>query len=450
MGRYERTGVIKIYYDAIERMRTHPGAFRDTIARMATASMGPEYFVFSTPGDTMDVLGVADYPTYNFARYGCSSGRATVRKTFLARDMGRIKTKLNLPAKVGPYCYRWFREGAEDVLYYAGYTGIGRLVYRRAGKVIERHSVTDLTGMRHACVDGAPDAYIKWFRDIAPGLRDRAHVTGIGKVARGGTAYSGGLMYFHRQTPNRLYKISHMSRGYNTTSIEIRLRVEPGGDLTQDIFFPASFNARAAETLPKEKRPTNARSRIFVYADRGASGVHDLFGFTVDTAGNSAGGVQETTVSRNGLYLIVLMRNGTLTTLDLATWQFVDAVKVDRLFAEFRLNREDQRLMRLPDGRRMICVYDPKETVDLPRTAATFLHINVNAAGRISLAAHMRCTFRSFRQLQTTTAFLYDSERKDGSYDLVFGPNWRHPEGSVRIIRDFLPPRARNRQTAQE
>jgi len=443
LGHYERTGVIRMHYDAIERMRTHPGAFKDVIARMGAASMGPEYFAFSVPGDTMEILGVADYPMYNFARYDCSGDSATVNKTFLTRDMGKIKTKLNVPAKMGPYCYRWFREGNDDVLYYAGYTGIGRLVYRRQGKVLESHSVSNLGGMRHACVDGAPDGYIKWFRDIVPGLGDKVFVTGIGKVARGGTAYSGGLMYFRRDKRDALYKISKMSRSYNTTSIAARLKGEPGGKLAQDIFLPASFNVRAAETLPKEKRPANTRSRIFVYADRGASDVHDLFGFTIDTPENSAGGLRETTVSRNGLYLIALMGNGKLATLDLATWQFADAVKVDRPFAEFRLNHEDQRLMRLPDGRRMICVYDPKETPKAQFKAATFLNLDVDAAGRISLAPHLRCTFRSFRHLQTTTAFLYDSENNDGSYDLVFGPNWRQPEGAVRIIRDFLPPRPR-------
>ena len=441
LGHYERRGGIKIHYDAIERMRRHPGAFKDVIERMGAASMGPEYFMFSAPGGAMEVLGVADYPRYNFARYDCSSGAVTVRKTFLARDMGEIKTKLNLPANMGPYCYRWFREGDHDVLYYAGYTGIGRLVYRRQGKVTERHSVSNLGVMRHVSVDGAPDALIMWFRDIVPGLGDKVFVTGIGKVVRAGTAYSGGLMYFHRKAPNRLYKFSHMSRSYTTTTIATRLKGEPDGSFSQDIFLPARFNSRAAETLPEDKRPANTQSRIFVYADRDASGVHDLFGFNIDTAENSAGGVQETTVSRNGLYLVVLMRNGTLTTLDLATWQFVDAVKVDRGFAEFRLNHEDQRLMRLPDGRRMICVYDPKETKNSRLTAATFLNLNVNAAGQISLAPHMLCTFSSFRHLATTIAFLYDSENNDGSYDLVFGPNWRQPEGAVRIIRDFLHPR---------
>ena len=38
-------------------------------------------------------------------------------------------------------------------------------------------------------------------------------------------------------------------------------------------------------------------------------------------------------------------------------------------------------------------------------------------------------------------AFLYDAGHNDGSYDAVFGPNFREPEGAVRIIRDFIPPR---------
>ena len=447
MGRPHIGGMLTLYYDAARRMREHPGPHAEIIARMNASSMGPEYYLVATPGRTMELLGNADYPVYNFARYDCSSGAGTVRKTFLARDLGAVKVRLGLPAGMGPYCHHWFREGGNDVLHYAGYTGVASLTYRVQGKLPERYTVRKLFHDmgRHLCVDGAPDAYIKWFRDMLPGLGDKVFVTGTNQAGRGGTAYSGGLMYYHRRTPRRLYKLSKMSRSYKTLAVTGRLRGLPGGAWTQDIYLPGNFSATYAETLPEDRRPVNRQPRIFVYEDRGAGGVHDLYGFTLAAEKAEGVSVSDVLASRNGLYLLVLMGDNTLLTFDPTAGQFVDAVTLAGKPVGFWYTRRGNTLLALPDGTRMICLYDTPpaaEGDEVPApTSAVFDHLDVDAAGRIGVTPLLRSTFDEARRFYGPMAFLYDSEKDDGSYDLVIGPDSRVPEGAVKIIRDFLPPR---------
>jgi len=445
IGAPYRSGKLTIYYDSVTKMIREPGAFADVIAKMRAASMGPEYYVVPAPGDTMEVLGVADYPKYNFGRYNCAPGVKTIKRNFLIQQLDVPDVRLGLPAKLGPYCHRWVREGADDVLYYAGYTGVARLRYRTEGMLPERHNVQMLFagGDKHACVDGAPDAYIKWYRDMWPGLGDKIFVTGLNQISRGGTAYSGGLMYFHRRTPNRLFKLSEMSRCYNTGMLAGRLCAEPGGRLAQDILLGGNHNYAAPETLPAEKRHTNIQPRIFVYRDGGADGVQDRFGFTLQPAEGKAPGLRDITMAANGLYLLVLMSDGALATFDMDAMRFVDAVRVPPPFASFRHGRGNASFLNLPDGSRMLGLLEKKDPDDAEETpkAGAFVRIDVDSAGRISLTPHLRCTFASPLVFGAPVAFVYDARNNDGSYDAVFGPHSKRPEGALRIIRDFVTPR---------
>ena len=90
--------------------------------------------------------------------------------------------------------------------------------------------------------------------------------------------------------------------------------------------------------------------------------------------------------------------------------------------------------------REMNTAKDPADAKEEPK-ACVFVRIQVDAAGRIAVAPHLRCTFPSARQIATPLALLYDAHNNDGSYDAVFGPNSGDSEGAVRIIRDFLPAR---------
>jgi len=441
MGKPHIGGNLTLYYDVWPRLRAVAEPYRDIVARMTAASMGPEYYLVSLPDRSMEVLGNADYPQYNFARYDCSSKAPAVKRTFLEKDLGDLDVRLGLGALLGPYCHHWFRDDGDDVLYYAGYTGIARLRYRVQGRRPPRFRIEKLFhGQdRHLSVDGAPDAYIKWYRDMLPGLGDKVFVTGVNVASRGGTAYSGGLMYFHRRRPNRLYKLSAMSRAYKTNVLAGRLVGAPGGRLEEDVLIRGEYNAADAQTLPEEKRPKNTQPRIFVYRDAGADGVHDLFGFTLAPEKATGVGIQDISVSPNGLYLLLLLDDDTLATFALDAWRFVDAIRLPASTAGLGGSQRSQRLLALPDGGRAVCVFEPAG--DGPPTAATFLRVAIGPEGRIALAPHLRVAFEEPLAFVGPATFLYDSEKNDGSYDLVIGPHFRRPEGALKILRDFIPPR---------
>jgi len=448
LGLPRATGKVTIYYDAVTRMKAAPGPFQDVIARMSAASMGPEYYVVETPGDTMEVLGSAEYPTYYLARYDCSSRGATVAKTPLIADLGEITTPLGLSAQMGPYCHRWIREGSDDILYYSGYhSGLARLVYRRNGRIPDRFTVESFKDkLEKVSVDGAPDGYFKWFRDMTAGLGDKIFVTGVNNVSRGGNAYSGGLAWYHRGTRDKLYKLSGMSRTYSTNGLADRMLVLPDGSPIKELYLKGLFNAPAAETLPKNSRPIDTGPRLFVYRDHGGDDVRDIFGLTIDVPKGKGKGIADIAVCRNGLYLLALTGNGCLVTFDPAAWQFVDAVRIPGRRMSFDLHRRSVQLLPAPDGAHLICLRDEARVQEgeeaAPATSATFVHIEVSATGGISLASHLRCTFADADRFHGPMCFLYDSENEDGSYDAVIGPYFRRPEGSLKIIRDFLPPRA--------
>jgi len=450
LGMPHVAGSFTLLYDAVARLQSPEyakGPCKEAVAKMGAASMGPEYYLTSPPDATSEALGNADYPKYYFSRYDCSSENDRAQRSFLTEDLGDITVRLGLSAGMGPYCHRWFRDGNNDVLYYAGYTGIARLPYRLDGKLPDRHQVEKLFGGsgKHLCVDGAPDAYIKWFRDMWPGLGDKVFVTGTNITQRAGTAYSGGLMWFHRGMPNRLYKLSEMSRSFKTAVMTGRLKGVPGGSLSQDIFLKGNYSVTDAETLPEEKRPTDTAPRIFVYSDAGASGVHDLYGFATDLAGDEAVNARDIKVSRNGLYLVLYMSDGSLLTFDIEAGRFVDAVRPPNSPAGFSYFRRGAELLRLPDGTHALALFHTKPAAKdkepEPATEATFIHVGVGAQGRIDLSPILECTFSEPRAFVGPATLLYDARNDDGSYDLVIGPHFRRPEGAVKIIRDFVPPR---------
>ncbi|MBM4085395.1 MAG: hypothetical protein FJ272_11445, partial [Planctomycetes bacterium] len=156
LGLPRADGLLSIYYDALGRMKKHPGPHRELIDRMSAASMGPEYYLVPAPG-AMEILGTSDYPIYNFARYDCSAAATVSRKTHLFRKAAGLDVRLNAPARLGLYCHQWFREGGDDMLYYAGYTGIARLRYRVQGRVPEFHEPELLRyKLKQESLDGSP------------------------------------------------------------------------------------------------------------------------------------------------------------------------------------------------------------------------------------------------------------------------------------------------------
>lgn len=435
-------GLLTVYYDAIGRMRQAPGEFAQVIEQMNAASMGPEYYMVATPGDSMETLGAADYPNYNLARYDCSADENEALKSFLISTEGGDMARLSVLAGMGPYTHSWFREGEHEVLHFAGYTGVAKLKYSIDGEPLERHKVEKLFhgDDRQQTLDGSPNSYIKWYRDMLPGMGDKVFLTGVNQTQRGGDAYSNGLLYYHRETPHRIYKLGWMSRSYNTTAITGRLRGEPGGGMSQDIFLMGNFSESDALTLPENQRPVVTQPRVFLYRDSAPGGLRDLFSFTVVPQGEQAS-INDIAVSANGLYLALRVNGDRLLTYDIEGGRFADGIKLPSNAVSFWHNRRGDSLLRLPDGGLMICLPEIPAEEGAEISAAVFHQLNIAEDGAISLSPVMRCVFDGgLEGLTGTMCFVYDSLRDDGTYDLVLGPNSRKPEGSIRIVRAFLMP----------
>jgi len=444
LGKYNAAGKgrLTLCYDVVGRLRAHPGKFAHLTRMMNGPSLGPAYHLVSLPGKTTQVMGNAEYISYYHSLFDCSGAAgAPARKDYLQLDAGETGTNLGVGAGLGPICHTWVRnEKGDDVLYYAGYPGgICRMAYRRKGRPLDRFKVDILTSrLPHASLDGAPPAYVMWLRAMAPGLGDKILVTGVGKASRGGTAYSGGLMYFHRKTLGHMYRLSRMSASYKTARMSWRVIMRPGTGREQDIFLGGNYSGADALTMPEKDRPANKQPRIFVYRDSGGERIRDLFGFSLVPGDIAEPSLEDIAMSRNQLYLLIAYADGTLASFDPTARRFMDVVKSGlRRRVRFQGYRT---LLPMPDGNHVTFAFD-----DEKKTSATFSRITVDAAGKIAVEPLLKCAsedpglFPGHRS--TACAFLYDHDKDDGSYDLVLGPDPAKRRTWIMIIRDLVPPR---------
>lgn len=434
MRKYDEAGTGKavIYYDALRVIRADK-KHQHLIEMMEGPSLGPAYYLIPVPGKTSQLLGNAEYLSYYHSLFDLNADASIVRKKYLQLDAGNMATDLAVEASIGPICHTWVNEHGNDVLYYAGYTGICRMIWRRNGEALTQFKVDNLTyKMPHEVLDGSPHGHIKWFRAMAPGLGDKILLTGIGQANRGGTAWSNGLMYFHRNKADRLYKLSRMSAAHTTRMIASQVVVKPNSGMVQRIFLGGNHSQQDAVTMPDADRPADAGPKLFLYQDEGGERIQDIFGFSVS---RGEPGLQDISFSRNQLYLIILYKDGTLATFDPATLKFVDAVRTNPRQVSLTGSR---KLFPMPDGDQMFLTFDDDE-----RKSATFTRISVGTDGRISATPILRCTINSPDQLNPgrslPAAFLYDHSNDDGSYDFVIGPNPSQRSTWCIIIRDFIP-----------
>jgi len=104
--------------------------------------------------------------------------------------------------------------------------------------------------------------------------------------------------------------------------------------------------------------------------------------------------------------------------------------------------RNTDVLNPLPDGAHLLC------TIDEPARSVTFHRVEVDVAGQIAIAPLLTCELRNSGMFPGWRAgefdLFYDTERDDGSYDLVLGPRHPYEEGAqLFVIPDVIPPPAR-------
>jgi len=439
-------GTLTICFAPLAKICAEADYYREMAASSRGPSLAPAWIAISLPdqhGQHGKILGVAEYGYY-FAWFDLNTiDKGYVKKTYLERDLGEVPVRLPIAVGLGPYGYAWAKQGDDVWLYIGGYTGLTRLHYSRAGKVNARFKM-DRFGrkLRPRILDRGKGGGIKRFCYLIAGLDNRVFVTGHHTAARGGTAFSGGLMSFQTTKLARLQKLSYMSRCFSTVHLRGRVAWHTDGRPWQHLFIGGrGFVGEYATRLGGEQAPMTRTRKIFVYKYEQGGPPRDLYGFSLppDAKGNVAYG--DFDFSANRRFLVILQANR-LLTFDLAQNRYVDGRALEfesRAPYIARFFRPTKRLIRTPDDRLMFYAWAGGDS-----GATTFFQVDVSPEGRLAIRPYLTLTGDAAELKKTFTvprAFAPDLKQADGSYDLLLGTSSRRAEPECRVIRDFIRPR---------
>ncbi len=205
-------------------------------------------------------------------------------------------------------------------------------------------------------VDTTGPSDILTYRYLSPGLYGKMILTGTHATNRGGNAYCGGLIYFDSSMLDAQYKLSEMSRCYDTNHLAWRVELGGARDMSQEIYIGGTYSEAYAMAMPADRRPPSPQPKIFVYDDSRPAGVRDRYAFTFGGANIS---YKDHTFAPNQLYMLMLVGDGErhyVATLDPAAGAFADVMALPNSAMGFI--KPSRRLIAAPDGRVMVYSFD--------------------------------------------------------------------------------------------
>ena len=320
-----------------------------------------------------------------------------------------------------------------------------RFQYSENGVPLARHAMDKFdTRLATVYLDGAnaiASGAIKRYRYMQHGIDDLMFVTGTHTAPRNGTAFSGGLMSFHKTQLDTLWKMSYMSRCYHTTRLRNRVLREPDGSLRQEFCLRGHFEIDYTHTIPPEHVPANDEPKVFCYDYPSGGGIRDRFGFSGARL-NGLVVLDDIAYSDDRRYLLVLYEGDRILSFDPQTQRYIDGKQLT-FGGGIQINhvrRPGHNFLRAPDDRLFLYA---SESGDATRT--TFIEVKVSPAGELSFVPRVDVQFASTEDMRETfsnvKAYLPDYENGDGSYDLLLGQNYADPDTDFRLIDDFIPPR---------
>ncbi len=442
------SGDIEVNYDAIEHMLQTPSDYEEILDNIGGPSLAPGYMVTHLPGQDGQALAAAEYGYY-LSQFDMNTPTpGEVNKTYLELDSADPTLELPLKVGLGPYGHQWTNINGDDWLYVSGYIGMTRFKYSSNGVPLQRFTMDKFdTRLSRIDLDGSSaiaGGAIKRYRYIQHGIDDLMFVTGTHTAPRGGTAFSGGLMSFDKTQLDTRWKLSYMSRCYNTVRLRNRIVREADGSLLQELCHIGYFNSDYVHTIPAEHVPANSDPKIFCYDYPSGGTMRDRMGFSTAPL-NGSGSISDLAYSRDRRYLLVMQGNGHLLTFDPQTNRYIDGKQLT-FGSEFHssdANRPGHRLLRAPDDR--LFLYAAASDAALN---ATFIEVQVSPSGELSFNSHAELQFATSddrkETFDSTFAYLPDYASDDGSYDLLLGQNYSNPDTDLRLIEDFIPPRSHN------
>jgi hypothetical protein len=433
-----------VFYDVLSSLMTDPVRYAALRLGEALPSSGPSYMVAAIPWDSRHVLGLGEYG-YFLERFDAAPrDEGQIRKSYVLRDDAGSGMNLPLALGLGPYTHLWWRSGGKWSLLLGGYIGLGRLELSSDGPASSTAHIVKLT-MREERLDEAGSGEVERYRWLTPGIDGRVFLTGTHTAARGGTAFSGGLLSFKPDQPAVLEKLSFMSRGYWTTMLRSRVETEMDGTQRQLLSLAAPrIDQSYLFKLDKGLVPRDTEPKVFLYECETGKPPRALYGFSLPLVSHGAALIDQA-FSRDRQYLVILQQ-GRLLTFDLAEARFVDGVDLARSSGGeppqlVRFSRPDSTLIETPDDRLLLLARGPD-----PDHEATFYQVDVSPEGMIGLEPFVTLQSSAQDDLKrlggAVITFVPDLEHRDGSYDLFIGSYWRSPTSTVHVIEDFLPPRS--------
>jgi len=316
------------------------------------------------------------------------------------------------------------------------------MLYAVDGQPLGKYKVEQLARrLPRTSADGAKPGKIMRMRHLNYGLNGKMYFTGTDWANRGGTPYSGGLVYFDINKLDARHRFSKMSRSYETGQMAWRLLVNAAGEPAQEIYLGGNFVKDYASMLPAALVPVTKGPKVFAYGDSAAKGVHDRFAMDLLPAAPEKGGFQSIAFSRDQLHLLVLYGkwgDTYLASIDMTTGVFADVKHIKNAIMNFI--KPDTYFVEAPDGRLMFYAWDNDEDA-----SATFTEVVVAADGRLSFRPHVTITGKDRKELQGNAPMGFVADPAgDGSYDLMIGSQGAlggTPETRLRLIKDFIAPR---------
>lgn len=412
MDPYEPGG-ITMHWDASTAIHDAAEAADPVLLKqMLGFSSGPGFMIATIPDDHDRIIGAADYPSYYTSYYDIpTTGDIT-------RRMIRSESTLT-PLGLGPYAHAW----RGRALWIAGYTGVARFdsddsflsdapMHRTW---LARHLIDTTSG------DDAKAGPIKWMTDLCFGLNGKVLTTGYDSIGRGGTPYSTGLRWKNKGDDAPWHALSELSRAWIGKNMATRYRINADGKEALDIVQFAHADSGMIAAIPEEQRPQSRAARVLFYEDRGDT-VVDRFNVAVAVDQAHSLAPEAVAVSDNGLYLLLISKEGILSTVAFDTMQFVDAV---RLPGNVAGSARRSTLLRDPNGGGVLVIKDREQNF------YTLVHITINDNGSINTKPLMKLTPDVSDLFDGAVSLLL---RKDGTTDLLIGPPPMRGDATMVVI----------------
>jgi len=451
-------GVVTVKYDVMKKLSQTPaakGALADSIN--GGASLGPCYLVNAIPGKADQALAVCEYAAYPLVQLDFSQ---------IAEKKAVIKTAFPpqsaIPVKLGPYDSLWVNQGDEQWLYITGYTGMTRILYSKAGKVLSATSSDVFNSrMNPVPVDGNPRGGLKQYDRIFPVFGGRLLNSGAGRSGRGGTAFTTGLELFDPKdlgapgSPDPLpsQTAASLSRCCGALgTLQSRLVWNAGdGRLRQEIFGSARPSQVFVDELAagdKAFAPTNLDEKVFRFEiNEPTGGLRDLFGFSLPRGVNGESLDSFLALSPCHRFLVILLSDGSVYTYHIAENRFIDGITIQTPAGApvqpIGFRRPGETLLTGPDGQIYFLVtpFGPQSP------AVQFNRLVIDHSGQLAVEPHLEIVGADpddWKDIPNSVrCFMPDLKNQDGSADFIIG--WDSKDRTeakpfVRVISDFIPP----------